>query len=381
MVQCPKCNRVFKSAHGLLIHQSVGAENCNEAQAALAHTDQAMSLSNQLHSDLRRLSLLEEPEPASELTKAEVSHLVQMRQRCDGVSVCAMKKAITEGNKLRAEAVVPEVQAVVRQILDEQCTPGLGLDKIAELIQEGFRPWKQIPTLHREATMCSRLYPSVKPKMRDLSEYPIVVADDDSDDDEQGENLGHKKPVCADIPVEETLQMMWQANPSLHDAMMAYSELQCRKKSAILERKQQDPGADWEIDDYHTAIFGLKDEQLGVDPRLVPFVVYADGIDHVNSIGAFAGKQKVVVTLTHCLMLPPADRVQLENIFVVNVCFEKVAKRVGYNALLGGDPANVDCSSFGGSLRRWQHGLLFTVRGQPELHKGNTCRVCVCVCP
>ena len=51
--------------------------------------------------------------------------------------------------------------------------------------------------------------------------------------------------------------------------------------------------------------------------------------------------------------------VQQQHLVLVNVCFEKEAKEVGYRKLWGGDVDNKDCSSLGGSCRGLKDGIAF----------------------
>ena len=165
---------------------------------------------------------------------------------------------------------------------------------------------------------------------------------------------------CVDLQVEDTLQCMWSADPNSFDTMEAYYGLVCQKVKSINEGRAKDPEYNWEVDDYYTAVNGLDHPRLGKKPRHVAIVAYADGVDHVQAIGAFAGKKKVVASLVEILLWPPSERVKRRNLVLVNVCFEKVAKHVGYNQLWGGDEANPTCSSLGGSCRRFEAGIEFS---------------------
>ena len=191
----------------------------------------------------------------------------------------------------------------------------------------------------------SQVYPYAEPKTRILSKKRKGAAD---------------RPVfCVDLQVEETLQAMWNANPSAFFTMEAYSAQVCANVKAINEGRAEDPDFDWEVDDYFTAVKGLDHPRLGKLPMHIAIVACADGIDHVQAIGAFAGKKKVVASLVEILLWPPADRVQQQHLVLVNVCFEKEAKEVGYRKLWGGDVDNKDCSSLGGSCRRLKDGIAF----------------------
>jgi hypothetical protein len=193
---------------------------------------------------------------------------------------------------------------------------------------------------------CLQVYPYAEPKTRILSNKRKKASDP-------------REVFCVDLQVEETLQAMWNADPSSFQTMEAYSAQVCATVNAINKGRAKDPNFDWEVDDYYTAIKGLDHPRLGKVPMHIAIVAYADGIDHVAAIGAFAGKKKVVASLVEILLWPPAERVQQQHLVLVNVCFEKVAKQVGYRKLWGGDVDDKNCSSLGGSCRRLKNGVAF----------------------
>jgi hypothetical protein len=90
------------------------------------------------------------------------------------------------------------------------------------------------------------------------------------------------------------------------------------------------------------------------------FSSYGDGVDIVkNALGIFAGTRSVVVFILILLCLPPVERLQMQNLHVATIAYSSDCKSFGYSEVLGGNPADLECTSIGGSMRRFVKGIDF----------------------
>lgn len=97
---------------------------------------------------------------------------------------------------------------------------------------------------------------------------------------------------------------------------------------------------------------------------------YGDGIDVVkNALGLFAGKKSVAVFILVMLFLAPSERLQPHNLHIATVAYAADCKTYGYDTVVGGDPSNAECTSIGGSMRRFEYGISFDT---PDPHEPMT---------
>ena len=340
-MQCVKCCKLFPTAHALLKHQQSNSEAYAEAhRQRLALADNNLSVESVLQQNAQAIAASEGTDALNPIQKVELHALIDMDERIDNVCLDKVKEHVCSINEARRQQLTSTTQAFIQQLLDKHDVDDrTSLDEIATVIQQGFATWDGANTRKQMESRRRQQFPFTQPQTRRFSMK--------------------KGDFCVDLPFEQQLQGMWNADPQSYHTMRAYSELVVEKVAAINAAWTADPDADWEVDDYFTAEKGLQHPRLGKRVQHIGTIGYADGVDHIDLNGAFAGKQKVVISLLECMLFPPSERVQYHNIFLVNVCMEKVAKGVGYATLWGGDPDNPSCTSIGGSMRRLYNGLLF----------------------
>lgn len=101
------------------------------------------------------------------------------------------------------------------------------------------------------------------------------------------------------------------------------------------------------------------------------FGLYYDGLNCVNTLGAFSGTHTIGLFYLQVYNLPPEMRQTLGNLFLVSVCYEHHAKYYGMEQLISGtvrmddgrvirEPYNTG-TSIGASLRRLHDGVVMSV--------------------
>jgi hypothetical protein len=238
------------------------------------------------------------------------------------------------------------------------------LDEISSAVHTEMQPYAGLETISDEQNMRKELYPHIQPVRRSLqrhagkSKYAAGA--------EEGR-------FVYDMPVESHLQQRWTLRPGEHSRTREYLQRVKEKvENAVLDDN-------WLVDDYYTSLNGLSHPHLGKSDSFIGarhylllatathyflciagFASYADGVDIVkNALGIFAGSRSVVVFILVLLCLPPAERLQMHNLHVATVAYSSDCKAFGYDEVLGGNPAILECSSIGGSMRRFAKGVDF----------------------
>lgn len=78
---------------------------------------------------------------------------------------------------------------------------------------------------------------------------------------------------------------------------------------------------------------------------------------HLESL--LAARVSLHVFMLILLCLPPVERLQLHNLHVATVAYASDCKTYGYDSVVGGNPADLECSSIGGSMRRFDVAIVF----------------------
>ena len=158
---------------------------------------------------------------------------------------------------------------------------------------------------------------------------------------------------CVDIPADLNLQALWNASPSTYHEMMAYMDEQAAKVRNVTTPIQSEQDCEaWRMDP-RTA-----------RERWIGMRLWGDGIEGVNPIGVFAGKQKVWMFMYVYLSLPPGRRMHVSNVQVSSIhhrtataticasdslvvqfhtiCYEKHIKQYGIDVIVSGFPGNLN---------------------------------------
>ena len=302
-----------------------------------------------------RLMSLERPALVRDVQWAELDSLTSLRLQATGVAVDQMKEDTAAIARLKAANLKSQLEKHFQKVFDDHgINDNCALEEIAEVVQRHTFCWAGMENSKQEEALRKKVFPYVQPRERVLK--PAT-------------NLSKAK-LSYDIPVEESIALMWQAKPELYYLMMQYMKQMHEKQKVTIAAWQNDPNHDWEVTDYYDAICGLEHAYLGKSENWLGLIAYMDGIDIVNPIGVFAGKKKVVVHLPQILALPPAARCQFDKLIPISIAFEKDIKGIGYTKWVSGDPSNMSCSSYGGSSRRLHAGLLMPTPEGERLFRG-----------
>lgn len=246
------------------------------------------------------------------------------------------------------------------------------LEEISSAVATEMQPWQGLQTTAAEQRVRKQLYPHIQPIRRSL-----IKPDGKS---KYATEADGEQRFVYDMPVEEHVQQRWNLRPQEFSRSREYlRQQQQRQQHAIVDDN-------WLVDDYYSSLNGLAHPHLGKSNSylgacvvacaaaaaadtthcgqqfmcIAGFASYGDGIDAVkNALGIFAGSKSVVVFMSVLLFLPPVERLQLHNLHVSTVAYASDCKTYGYEMVLSGNPADLECTSIGGSMRRLELGCEF----------------------
>ena len=94
----------------------------------------------------------------------------------------------------------------------------------------------------------------------------------------------------------------------------------------------------------------------------------SDDYELLNALGVVKGDKKLTTVYWRLLNLGPDGWTQTKNIQIVSICLASTTASAHMTAVIGGephlDPALDACTSFGGSMRRFAHGINLRLPGQ-----------------
>jgi hypothetical protein len=386
-VVCSKCGEEFMDGtslrrHNVVVHGRQRERRAEKRQlppedmasSACLHLEQpvvqhasksarsARDMETERHADTCAASTSTAMKPADEdLQEEEIGRLVYWEEKMARSTLDDVKKATVELAHMRAVHLCGWLE---ERLLAAGVTDTSTLEEITAEICKHSQPWQGMESEKKEKQVRAVHFPHIQPKRRQLllrqgkTKYAKTAGQDQ---------------FCYDLPVEERLQQLLLQRPEEYH--------RCREFLRQQKQKQEDAvvDGDWIVDDYYTALHGLahprlgkSDSHLGATPPththrhctkfltcgIIGFASYGDGIDVVkNALGIFANHKSVVVFILVFLFLPPAERLQLHNLHIATVALSCDCKAFGYDVVVGGNPADLECTSMGGSMRRFDLGV------------------------
>ena len=151
--------------------------------------------------------------PVSAATRDELESLVGWRERGMNGAQVAQVKADLQRQDVRRKA---ELERVLTDALQQADVSLSTLTEIAPILNKAFNRFEGLETHDKEASLRSQLCPSVTPRRR-------VLQTTASTKKQNGVDLHVKDTmICYDIPIEETIQLIWRSQPERYVACMAF---------------------------------------------------------------------------------------------------------------------------------------------------------------
>lgn len=188
-------------------------------------------------------------ESVSKLQQMEINHLISLNDKTSRAIVAEVKEATTHFNAQRAQDLSAYLTA---KLSDCGIGDNSTLQEITSMVHQVLRPWQGMETAKREGAMQQKAYPHVEPRKRVLQSKAGKAKYAFSANDNR---------FVYDMPIEQQIDQEWAHQPEQHERMKAFLRQQMENQKSSISAWQE--GKDWVIDDYYTAINGLRHPQLG----------------------------------------------------------------------------------------------------------------------
>ena len=190
-------------------------------------------------------STTEQTQLATDLQIAELDMLVAWDEKLSRTQLNAVKAGTTELNERRADAPSRWLEEKLRlQGVTEHST----LEEITAEVHRQLTPWQGLATEGAEKAQRMKHYPSVIPQKRMLRNRLGRSSH---------ASKGADGKFVYDMPVEQRVQQDFIQQPHSYSRCKTFlKDMQQKQASAVVND-------DWIVDDYYTALNGLRHPHLG----------------------------------------------------------------------------------------------------------------------